>query len=437
MNLLELYIGTLIMWVVHCLCGKLLFKKTVSIGKIKLLILTTTFTIFIVFLNAVNCELFHGVIKVILSYCVLCIYFKIVFKKENSEIMMASLVLYLMLFASEAIVVMITSVIYKLLNLESMALLQNSIIMNTSIALVNLIITKLGSKKLSVLIKNTKFNNRSNILITLLILITATLILLKIPISNWNFDFEFIITMTLLICFTLVGLLILKQKSEIERKSTMYQQLAEYSDITNDLLEEYRVNVHENKNRLLIISGMVDSKNKELREYIDNLLKKTELIKYDWIGELNHIPIPGLRGFINYKMLEMESAGLNTNIYVSKELMKTKADSLTIKQKDDLYSIVGVYLDNAIQASLSSKKKEISLEMYTEDSKLIFVLANTYKGRVDLTKIDNYGYSTKGKSHGIGLHIVKNILQKETIFSTQRKILKGYFIQTLKINLDE
>ena len=67
----------------------------------------------------------------------------------------------------------------------------------------------------------------------------------------------------------------------------------------------------------------------------------------------------------------------------------------------------------------------------------MFLLANRYSGKIDLEKLDSYGYTTKGKNHGVGLHIVKKIMEEETIFSQSRNILDDYYIQELRIHLNE
>ena len=47
---------------------------------------------------------------------------------------------------------------------------------------------------------------------------------------------------------------------------------------------------------------------------------------------------------------------------------------------------------------MNQKKKRLIL-LYLENGKLIFILANTYKGKVDLSLITKNGYTTKGKDH--------------------------------------
>lgn len=433
MNYLELFIGCIIIWIFNYFSGKTLFNEKTKHKIPVLVIIITCFAALLALINIVKIEDYNGVLKIIASYSVICMYFKIVFKKKITTSFIAGLIVYLVLFASEALVVVGASIICKWLHVDTLFLMKDSIIMNFLITGTDFLLIYLNRKSFTKLMRNSKIDGKGSIMIIVTVLVTLALLVFKIPINDWNFSFEFVITMTLLFCFSLIGIIILKQRAEIQIKTSMYQQLAEYSDITNNVLEEYRVVTHESKNQLLVISTMVNKSNKELIAYVDNLLDKRKTIKYEWIAELNYIPVSGLRGLINYKILEMESSGINTNIYISKEISKTDINKLTIKQKDSLYSIMGIYLDNAMQASQQSEEKEVSIEMYLEKGNIIIVIANTYAETIDLDKLDSYGYTTKGKNHGVGLHIVREIIQQEKIFSSTKSIKENYFIQTLEI----
>ena len=237
--------------------------------------------------------------------------------------------------------------------------------------------------------------------------------------------------------FCIIGIVIIKQNSDIQKTYYMYQQLAEYSNITNKVLEEYRMVNHEHKNQLSIIRQMTKKENKKLIEYLDNLLEKKNSIKYKWVTDLNNIPLNGLRGLINYKLLEMEENNINITVSISKDISKVKLEKLSTKQKDNLYSVVGVYLDNAIQAALESKNKEVSLEIYKIKKDIILVLGNTYTGEINIDKLDEYGYTTKGKNHGVGLHIVERIMNEERLLSQNRRIIDNYYMQELIIHTNE
>lgn len=52
-----------------------------------------------------------------------------------------------------------------------------------------------------------------------------------------------------------------------------------------------------------------------------------------------------------------------------------------------------------------------------------------------MEKLDNYGYTTKGKNHGVGLHLVKKIIENEVIYSQSRSLFEDYYVQKLIIDL--
>ena len=80
---------------------------------------------------------------------------------------------------------------------------------------------------------------------------------------------------------------------------------------------------------------------------------------------------------------------------------------------------------------------EVSLEIYKENEKIAIVIANTYNGKIEMEKLDNYGYTTKGKNHGVGLHLVKKIIENEVIYSQLRSLFEDYYVQKLIIDLSE
>ena len=437
MKFLELYIATLVMWSMNYLIGKLLFDfdEKINYKKVVPVILITSFNVMLI--NLSSTQVFKGIIKIILSYIFIYIFNKVIFNKNNHQTLIKSLFMYLSLFISEIIIAILTSTILYFMNYNSMEFLKNTIFINLVITLLAYTIVRLNQKKFNSIIgNNNESNSKSEILMILLILITIALLIFKIPLSKWNLNIDFLFTMFLLLCFIMTGFLMIKQRTDIQKTTSMYQKLVDYSDITNELLEDYRSVSHECKNQLLVIRSMLDeNSSKELVDYVDKLLDKKVGFKYEWIGDLNHLPLSGLKGLINYKLIEANSFDISTNISISNEINQLNLNKLSTKQKDDLYSIMGVYLDNAIQAAQDSKRKEVSLEIYKEENKVIIVIANTYSGKIEMDKLDNYGYTTKGKNHGVGLHLVKKIIDNEAIYSPSRSLFEDYYVQTLTIDL--
>ena len=436
MQFIESYINSLMLWTVAIIVGRMLLESKEKVNTINKIFIVLVFTTILSILNLGKFNIISGPIKVIFVYSLQCAFYELIFRQSLSKSIMVSLIWYLSLVVSELIIA-ITASIITYFTKSSMTFIINNILLNILIVCSIIIMVKLFKNKLISLLKNDSNMNISTFIVIFTTLVTVSLISFKIPYNEWEFSLEFIITMLIALGFSIVCFALLKQRAQIQETTSKYQQLANYSDVTNDLLEEYRIVAHEHKNQLSAIKNMLEDNAPDISDYIDTLLEKRGKLKYYWIGQLNHLPLSGLLGLINYKLMEMESKKLDVNINVSKEVTKTNLPKLTIKQKDSLYSIMGVYLDNAIQAAEVSKKKEISLEIFKENKDVVIIIANTYNGKIDLEKIDEYGYSTKGKNHGVGLHIVKKILEEESVFSQNRNILEDYYVQELRIHLEE
>ena len=51
-----------------------------------------------------------------------------------------------------------------------------------------------------------------------------------------------------------------------------------------------------------------------------------------------------------------------------------------------------------------------------------------------MTKIDNKGYSTKGKNHGNGLYLAKKIIEKNSNIEVKTNIINNYFVKRIIIH---
>ena len=100
-----------------------------------------------------------------------------------------------------------------------------------------------------------------------------------------------------------------------------------------------------------------------------------------------------------------------------------------------LCRLIGIYLDNAIEASAETYKKLLAIEIYSIDNNLEFVFSNNYKEKnLDKKKLGKRGYTTKGKGHGRGLHLAKKILTKNKWIIAETKMYNKMYIQKIIIN---
>ena len=70
------------------------------------------------------------------------------------------------------------------------------------------------------------------------------------------------------------------------------------------------------------------------------------------------------------------------------------------------------------------------MDAYLEDDTVVFEFANTFN---EINQVDDGFVSTKDKTRGHGLILVKRIIRSFKIYSNETSIRNGYFIQVLKI----
>lgn len=241
-------------------------------------------------------------------------------------------------------------------------------------------------------------------------------------------DCLFIITLVTIFIYTV------DRNNKYDSLDNHYNDLYEYSKLSEEVNYDYRIKLHENKNQLLLIDSMIDDK-KRLKEYIDYLLEQNNIgINNYYLSLLKNIPLPGMKNFINYKLVELKSIGAVIEVFVSDEI-KDIDINFSDKDYNDISTTLGVILDNIIDSVKLQKDKLVSLNIYIEDEKLHFQCANSYDGEIDLDKIFRRGYSTKGANRGVGLSLVKDIIENNDIIDCKPLVVDNFFMQDIIIKV--
>ena len=431
---LEVYVGGIIMVFSAFKIGDILLKKRTKVT-LKVIVITLIMAFILGLINMISETMIDNILKIIILYVCYIGYYKLLFKENISKLILTSFMMYLIIILSETIIDFCITIVLFFIGNNIFAQFQHTLWINLSVSIIGLLLTKISGGKLSELAQETVISKKILMLIPILILLALATLLYKTPLKEFKLDLNFIVTFLLLAIFCFIGFIVIKQQRDVTQKEEEYKKLAEYSKVTEGVLEDYRLSSHESKNQLIIIRNMIPPRCKELKEYVDNLINTEKKNKYYFVNELKYIPIPELKGFINFKLMEMSNEKINLEVLINRSLDKSKLKNLKTKDKGDFYSILGVYLDNAKEAAKESRKKEVAFQMdYTEDE-IEIIIGNTYKGKINLNKIEEYGYSSKGPNRGTGLHLVNTILGRNKIFSKKTEIKNGYFIQILTIDL--
>lgn len=425
----EIFISSIIVGTYFIYCGKKFFNTSLSRTIYNILLIL--FLIVFVFINYLFLD---NMVKMMTLYIVVLFVYKLVFKKNVAQCAIASLVSYLLLALGETIFLFVLSLLHYMNVISSIDAFTGTILANYFICLFGLIILLFIRMPVAATIARVKENNKFTLIFTFSIVLTAICALFyKMQILNWKYDDMLFLNIVLVISMIYIGIVIIKQHLEKSKISDDYEKYLEYSKQNETLVEQYSMSQHENKNELIIIRSMVHKSNTKLLEYLDEIIEAKDNIKDAWIRYLRYIPFGGLKGIFHNKVSVMKEEGINVFLSISKDVTKSCLKDLNMKENNQLSKIIGVFLDNAREAALSSSEKEVSICVYMEDAVVVFEISNTYSSIVDIERMYVSGFSSKGKKRGYGLALVKTFVEEGSIFENITDVKDEYFVQILKV----
>lgn len=312
-----------------------------------------------------------------------------------------------------------------------------SILLNIYILIVSvLIVRRKFIKKLFLLFyNNTK--NKENIIYPLIIIFTLVIATVE---SHMHLPLPLVLTTNIIMAIIFISIIITSTKIQenYEKINSKYETSISSLKEYEVMIDKFRVDTHENKNEFLTIRNMIKDDNdkdtviKYIDKLVDNKIKDNDKI----MKKTAKIPEGGLRATIYSKLCLMDKLKIKYNLNISREVRTTDLINLDEDLVLKICKILGVFLDNAIEAIKGLKKKEISIEMYTIENSLCIDITNNFKGNLDLDKISNAKYTTKGNGHGYGLTLVNKLLEEEQDkLENEKSVNRDTFTQTLKIKM--
>lgn len=216
---------------------------------------------------------------------------------------------------------------------------------------------------------------------------------------------------------------------QYKAKNEENKELRLYIKITARLTEELRSFKHNYFNLLYSLMGYIENGEwAKLEKYFRNVVAYSEKIDKNNLLSLQRIKNFSVVGLLAAKIKKAQDGGINFLVDISEN-----EEYLAINNHEFL-EILGIYLDNAIEAASESKKKCVAFGLGKIESSTYVIVKNTFDGEIPLfSSLSKKGFSTKGEDRGYGLWIVSEILKKHPEVLSNNSIKNEYFIQELII----
>jgi len=376
----------------------------------------------------------------ILKTLVICLIYVIVYRSVFTVTYTKSI-----LISFENIILLIIPDLFILLFSVYVLKFDSGVVYNTfaqtiiSTLLVNilLILLTLIFKKTLRKISNIKLTNNKEIIMYLALSLFSILVVFYTEYSNVNSSSnkELILGIIIIISFVLILYSLVKQKMENNKLMIRYIKLLEFIKNYEKELDKQKELRHESKNQLITARSKIVDKKKEheVIEYLNSIIADYVKGNNEKYTSFQYLPANGIKGFFYYKANEAENNGIHLSINVSPKVENTFIGNLDTNDFKQLGILLGVYLDNAIEASKNSKDKKMAIEIYKTGEDVEIIISNTYEGKIDTESIGKTKYTTKGKNHGYGLMLVSKILEDNKRFEAQRIVTDVVYSQKIKI----
>ena len=404
-------------------------KRTMN-SKIKLFNISNLILILVLsIMYAVIYNEGYSILYTMTNYLSIMLFNKLIFKENMKNTIISTIIALLIIMLEDFINSLIIINFFSLEQIRScwyVRIISNIIVATISISLFSI---KPIVNKCRYFYK--KINNKDITIILLFIILVVSIVIIAFNMSKnlfWNTDYfaNFFVVITLIIfCYIFIN-----ENNEFNILNEKYDSLFNYVQTFENWIEKEQLNRHEYKNQLASIRCI--TKEKKVRDKIDSIMLDNINITNDTVNQLKPIPNGGLKGLLYYKIAIAENSKLNIELDISIKnpdiIKKLSEDKIKI-----LCRLLGIYLDNAIEAAKETKKKIISIEIYEVDKNINIVITNTFDNTNDISKRNDKGFTTKGHGHGKGLYFARKMLDKSSWLEESQSILDKYYIQRLII----
>lgn len=281
--------------------------------------------------------------------------------------------------------------------------------------------------------------NKTYLIIITIVLVSSFIILLiysqtprinnaSLKIYGLIFIGIIIFFITLIIIISRYTLRELRYRRNMEEIETYYEYTLQIESINNEM-RKFR---HDYVNILTTMSEYIRENDMDgLKTYFnDNIVPMKDNLQMNSIkiNGTDNLKVRAIKGLVTTKILQAQEKNIPISIEVPELIDHIEMNTV------DLSRIIGIIIDNAIEASEELEDALIRIAFINVETSVMFIVMN--KCKEDMPKIHELfqdSFSTKGENRGLGLTTLKDITDTTENVLLDTTIENGYFVQKVEI----
>lgn len=332
------------------------------------------------------------------------VFFLIIFIENTSDNQYLILMIYLTLFSLISIILAYTfKIVFKKFKQSYLSINKTYLIIITIVLVSSFIILLIYSQ-------TPRINNAS------------------LKIYGLIFIGIIIFFITLIIIISRYTLRELRYRRNMEEIETYYEYTLQIESINNEM-RKFR---HDYVNILTTMSEYIRENDMDgLKTYFnDNIVPMKDNLQMNSIkiNGTDNLKVRAIKGLVTTKILQAQEKNIPISIEVPELIDHIEMNTV------DLSRIIGIIIDNAIEASEELEDALIRIAFINVETSVMFIVMN--KCKEDMPKIHELfqdSFSTKGDNRGLGLTTLKDITDTTENVLLDTTIENGYFVQKVEI----
>jgi two-component system sensor histidine kinase AgrC len=220
-----------------------------------------------------------------------------------------------------------------------------------------------------------------------------------------------------------------------EEKEKHYEDLSRYTKEIENLYQEVRGFRHDFGNLLITLRESIEhGKIEDIQSVYEEVLEKAHVQlnekSYELV-ELSQIKNEAVKSLLSSKVLWALDEGLDISVEI------TDAVENVPIEMPDFIRVFSILLDNAIEAAIVSKEKQVSIALMKELCGLTVIILNSRKNEeIVINQLFKRGFSTKAHDRGTGLATVQEIMNRYDALTLDTTVTETTFRQTIRLEYE-